>query len=501
MKTWKAILALLLVAALMLTLFAACGTSEEPSDNSGAPIIEDDETTEIKMILFDFNSSGIDHADRITEAVNALTVPEINVSADITFMSMGDFVSKVQMTIAGGEQVDLLSACTANNASTLYQAGMLMEVGELLETYAPEALNVVGDYITCYTYDGGVYGLPTYRNLLTCRWIIMNQDVLDELGLTEKADSMTTWSEFEEILQAVKDNKTDAGMYPIISNTGTVWQGALFSSDTLNTEAYDTLGDNVYSVYTDQDGTVSLLPGQDSWVYANELAASWNEKGYIYPDSIYNVTLSGNDLMNQGVTFSLICSSEFGVEKSTNYSVPIYAKQISEPLLSTSSLTTWGMGVPVTAEEPEAACKFLNMLYTNADLMNVLVNGQQDVDYELVDGQVSYIENGYRGGNFVFGNNLLLTPSLGQGADFNEVVAEQMKTMQSSAYLGFTIDTSELELPISQISAVNDQYRTSLCGGEYNEATYNEYIEKLETAGVQEYLDAVQTQLDAWLAQ
>ncbi len=498
MKKAKLLIALVLIAAMVLAMFAACA-----KDGSGKPAAANDKQEDpavIKMVIFDFNSSGVDHKDRIQEAINAISVPAINVQTDILFLNMGDFASKVQASIAGGEQIDLLTASIMNNASTLYQAGMLRDITEELKTYAPGALEVVGDAVKTYTWDGKIYGLPTQRNLLTCRWIIMNKDVLDELSLTEQAQNMKTWSDYEKIMEAVKEGKQADGMYPLISNSGAVFQGALISSDELTSEAYDTLGDRAGIVYASQEGKVSLLQENESWIYTAKKAADWNAKGYIYPDSIINTTLSGNDLLNQGVDFSLMCSSEYGVENSGNYQMPVVAKQISDPMLMTSSLTMWGMAIPVTAEEPEAACKFLNLMYTSAELMNVMVNGQEGKDYELVNGEVKPLEKGYRGGNFIMGNNLLLTPAVGQGADFNEIVSAKMAEMKNSRFLGFTIDASELNLLIANMSAVNDQYRASMTGGDYTEELYNEYMGKLKAAGTQEYLDAVQTQLDAWLA-
>jgi len=290
-------------------------------------------------------------------------------------------------------------------------------------------------------------------------------------------------------------------MYPIISNSGSVLAGdAFFYNDSLDGVTYDTLSESASVVYTDQDGNVSLKFKEDVWVDNAKMVASWNEKGYIYADSIINTTLSGNDLFNQGLTFSLICASEFGVENSGNYKFPAVARQISQPLLRTSNLATWGMAVPITAEEPEAACKFLNMLYTSKELMNLLVNGEEGVDYDVVDGQVSRKENAYSSGNFVFGNNMLLIPGMGQGADFNEVVAEMMTKMEESKYLGFTVNNADLDNYISQLTAVNDQYVSSMNGGLYTDDLYNEYMSKLETAQVDEYIEKVQQQLTAWLA-
>ncbi len=133
-------------------------------------------------------------------------------------------------------------------------------------------------------------------------------------------------------------------------------------------------------------------------------------------------------------------------------------------------------------------------------LMKLFVNGEEGVDYELADGQAKQLDGQYCQGNFVFGNNLLAYPLYGNGADFYQQAEQSNKAAECSPYLGFTLNTSDLELVMSQISAVTDQDKCSLqCGG-YTKEAYAKYLSKLETAGVQDYLDAVQQQLDAWLA-
>ena len=103
-------------------------------------------------------------------------------------------------------------------------------------------------------------------------------------------------------------------------------------------------------------------------------------------------------------------------------------------------------------------------------------------------------------GTYVLGNNLLTLPMIGNGKDFYDKVKAGIDGAKLSKYLGFVLDSSEMSLVISQISAVNDQYRTTMqCGG-YTEEYLQEYLSKLEAAGAQEYLDGVQAQLDAWLA-
>ncbi len=132
--------------------------------------------------------------------------------------------------------------------------------------------------------------------------------------------------------------------------------------------------------------------------------------------------------------------------------------------------------------------------------MRIFVNGVEGEDYEIVDGVAQQKENMYSNGNFILGNNLLALPLVGNDPDMYEQIRAENASAQISPYLGFTLDNTELELLISQITAVTDQYSCYLCCGAYNDADYAEYLDKLEAAGVQDYLDAVQAQLSAWLA-
>ncbi|MBR6425683.1 MAG: DUF3502 domain-containing protein, partial [Oscillospiraceae bacterium] len=85
--------------------------------------------------------------------------------------------------------------------------------------------------------------------------------------------------------------------------------------------------------------------------------------------------------------------------------------------------------------------------------------------------------------------------------DFREVSARENETAPVSPYMGFTMNTSDLDTLIGTISAVNDEYWPRLNSGMYTEDLMNDYLAKLQTAGVDDYIAAAQAQLDAFLAQ
>ena len=122
-------------------------------------------------------------------------------------------------------------------------------------------------------------------------------------------------------------------------------------------------------------------------------------------------------------------------------------------------------------------------------------------DYVIENGEVVRLKDqGYLNVDFVLGNSLLLTPLKGNGADFYDVVGQINASAAKSKFLGFSIDTTGMDMWISQITAVTDQYASEILYGGYTPAALEEYISKLETAGIYDYAAAIQEQLDAWIA-
>ena len=107
---------------------------------------------------------------------------------------------------------------------------------------------------------------------------------------------------------------------------------------------------------------------------------------------------------------------------------------------------------------------------------------------------------GFHSHDFMVGNQFLITPWAGAGADQREQAKKLMDAAPLSPYLGFTFDSTGFDTVIASLTSVTNEYSRALGGGGYSEATYNEYVDKLHRVGLDEYLDGFQTQLDAWLA-
>ena len=529
MKHTKSVLAILLVACLMLALFAAC--KNEPTEQQSTPTSNtetetpkqdtpekepdqqpektqepEEEPTEIVLALYDMRSRCNDYGEPIAEAANKLTKEAINVVGDFHWISPGDWSTKVEVALAAGDRFDVVNLNGWSKINKLYPQGLVMDITDYIDEFAPDAYNLTQEYINCYTFGGRIYGFPTIRNYCKNEYIVMRTDVLRELGLEEKAENLKSWSEYEEILKAVYDNYTvkDGSMYPVGLSTVATASDFVVTQDAFDTiSLVDNLGDSNEVLYADNDGKVNFYQASDTYRFICEKNQDWFDKGYMWPDSALTSEFV-DEVAKQGVLFSFISGSETGIKatKEANFGFEVTVVQVATGMIKTSQPIFTGVCLPVTCEEPEAALKWINMLYTSKDLMNLLVWGVEGSDWHEEDGQVVRDkQEGYLNVDFVLGNNTLLVPIMGNGADFYEIVLKTNEEAVKSRYMGFVIDTSDMSLIISQLSAAKDQYHKSLIYGNYTPERLEEYKSKLEIGGVNDYIAQVQDQLDAWLAE
>ena len=75
-----------------------------------------------------------------------------------------------------------------------------------------------------------------------------------------------------------------------------------------------------------------------------------------------------------------------------------------------------------------------------------------------------------------------------------------MENAEVSYYLGFTLNTTPVETELATVNSVFQEYLGQVRSGISDPAIIDEYLAKLEAAGVQTVIDEAQAQLDAWIA-
>ena len=260
----KKLSSIIAVALCMAFGLSACGNSETPaassdstqavsedasadagdttaSDADGGEDLED--MAEIEMYYYAFIApKDVQHVE---DAVNAITEDAINVHVNINVLDVNSFIQQMSIMMAGSERIDLMMTGFASASySNMMAQNQLMDIAPYIEEYGPNITETLGDMLDATTIGDAIYGVPAYRNVVSSAYIFMRQDVLDDLGLTEKARNMTSFDEFVEILEAVHSSEKWSYLYPYLyqQGSGPLQPNANVSGNFADADVFDTLG-------------------------------------------------------------------------------------------------------------------------------------------------------------------------------------------------------------------------------------------------------------------
>ena len=448
----------------------------------------------------------------VEDEINKITEQEINTHVHLNVVEMGSYVQQTTLMMSSGQQVDLMMfPYGAASFAAMQAQGQWMDITDLLNEYAEPTLDLLGDLVKGTSVHGRIYGLSGYRNLASGEYIVMRTDVLEDLGLLEQAEQMTTYDEFENILEAVASSEKWGNLASLASggNGSMLFLNCLFDSDAPfnSSENYDTLGSTgklISAKFDNDELIIGLSFDMPEYRKMYERVRSWYEKGYIYKD-VATTQDAGSQLVRSGAVFSYITGGEYGIEAShsENCGMPVTCVLVQEFPITTSQNHQFGWGVPTISKYPEAAVAFLNMMYTDTRIANLLAWGIEGVDYQVKDGIAYYIEGNetpqYHTNDFFYGNQFNVLPWDGTNADFRENSLEAMENAEVSQFMGFVCDTSSVTEEIAAVTNCLNEYQKIVDTGVVSEEQYEEFINKLHSVGADKILECYQQQLQTWL--
>lgn len=522
----KKLLALLLAVTMLFTLFAACSKKEpqddggKVSDNAGTPsstvsddATEPEELTEVTFWMFlDNANSSEDTRERIVAAVNEISETEIGVTVNIKWVAVGDYSSQLSLAVANKEVVDLAIYSYMAPMATYFANGACLDITDYVAEYGKDITEILGSKLDMTKYDGRLYGVCTYRNFNSNAYISFRTDALEAGNVTDLFNSMTTWTEYEEVLGAIYENANTYPLGGVSSNgvAGVIQVATLaFGGDSLSDSYFvDNLGDSLNVIACSENGIVSLLQEDEGIVNAYRMMADWYGKGYVWPDSAFS-NEDGFALVGANTYAGGIQASQFGIENTASQMIgaDVTMRMIAPGPVDMFNFKCLGSFVPSSSAEPEAAITFLNLMFTNADVMNLLIYGIEGENYIVNDaGEADFPEGqtvatcGYRQSEWWYGNNYLLYPGVGNGGDFRDRALENYNEATMPKFFSVSVDTTDHSALVAAINAVKGEYHSMMVSGMYTEAYYNEYIEKLYSAGVEDYIALFQSEVDDFMA-
>ncbi len=171
----------------------------------------------------DGNAQNFRNAVAEWEESTGNTVNDASATSDETFKA------RVEADFQSGADPDVLFYFNGADANSFIEAGKVVDIDTIRETYPEYAANMNDDLITASLVDGKKYAVP-----VNGYWeaMFVNTTVLDAAGV-EVPGTDYTWDQFMEDCQKIKD----AGYTPIAAALGNIphywWEFAIFNNGTV----------------------------------------------------------------------------------------------------------------------------------------------------------------------------------------------------------------------------------------------------------------------------
>lgn len=533
----KKILSLLLVLA-MVFVFAACQptTSTSPSDDAGteSPATESSEdgeeatepteptTTgdayEITYMMYSTTSSDQDAV--VEAAINEYIQPLINATIDFIMIPVGDWKEKVLTPLQSGEKMDIIFTPEWVYYMDNISKGLLLALddpegpyGDLMNTYAPEAVENLGAFISANRVNGYLYGFATKKELCVPGGLMWNADYVEKYNID--ITTVETLADMEQYLKMFVEDPDNAGVYPLLSTGGWSHESPFIQGFVSNVEPVVMRMGNpgeeqVPESYWEAPETKAFCQTMEKFYQA----------GYLHPDS-YLTSFSNMDYLNAG---QFMVSTDYVLKggqvkanelmaQSGNSELRLVEYQTHKKNSSGNTnvnVTTHAggsmLGIPVTSKNPVAAMQYINLMHMDTTVLNLMAWGVEGVHYNLTeDGYADPIDN--NGWNNAHGGMWTIGDQFKQIISANEDPAkyEQMLALTAEAWnhcsLGFRFVPDAVASQITAMTTVSDSYSRSMRTGVGVTDNYDSFVQQLYDAGLQTVLDAITEQYNAWKAE
>lgn len=489
---------------------AQAESTEEALKNINAG---DEDLSEITVAFYNTIVPTKDNISRIEDAINDITIPEIHTKVTLNIISMGQWDQQINLMLSSGEKLDLMPTFFAGSTAfnTMSGTNQLAPLNDLLDEYGQGILETVPkDYLETTSFDNKIYAVPIYRDVVGYLYYAMRTDILEELGLTEQAENISSMQDIEELLKIVKE-KTD--LVPICETAASgilAFQYVMVSGDFEDAFFYDRLLNEYIVSSNEEPEHVTSLYDLEEYKECITLFEKWFNEGLVNKDAA-TAEEHAEYHIAAGNTFSTFYSAETSTANAfrTKAEYPVTIIEVCEVPMTTGNVNTLNWVIPVTSQEPEAAMKFMNMMYTDERIVNLLNYGQKDVDYIIkADGTLTFPDGkdiGSVGYHFetswLFGNQFLASVWEGDSADLRERALEINQNAKRSPIFGFTGSGNGMDTQLAGILSACNEYANGLqCGVMDVEENFPQFKDKLKAAGIDDVVISVQEQLDGWLA-
>ncbi len=474
----------------------------------------------IRYIIY--SSGGVlDDGARIEEAVNKIVEAELGFSVDLEFLGYNDYSQKLGLYMGSNENFDMCytgSILTGLTYADRASDGYFKDITDLLPKYAPDLYASMPEEVwEAAKIDGKIYGVINEQIFARSVGLCIDSEVVEAIGLTQEQideEGLTYRDCINMAMEYIAGNETISPNGKVPSTTlviGDAWSDIYMQNYALDSLGSEALVPGIIEAGEDSTTVINQYESQYFKEFA-EFCTEMYDKGYISKEQANNPVTANQRVRITG-------TYKPGVESDLYNSIGRKFTQFrfGTPILTTSNVTTSMTAIYTASQNADKCLQFMNLMYTNKELYNLLALGEEDLDYKWkqdVDekGQtydyVSYIKT----------SKYKLNTDWSVGTEFNvyrkylqsDTVVEDTKKLNSeskkSIAYGFTYTADrDVNSSIGACYTVANNYVKQFLNGTYDSSKtvdqiISELNSELESSGASKIIQSKQKQLDAFLS-
>jgi len=513
MSNWKKRASMFLWAGILC--LAACG-HEEGADASpfvnGTIDAAGEEAGDLvpEKIIMTFqtiNTSVTEDLALVEQAVNEISIPKIGVEVEFKVVDAAEAFSKYPLWLGNKEPIDLMVLNYQDITPYVYK-DMLLSLDALLYEWGPEIHDIMeqrydlteGAVLGGFTY--GIASAQAYR--AGGRGILLPKRYVEEAGLNYDPEKIYTPQELTKWFAVLKQLYPDS--YPL----GLITAGNTFSMSTYFMDMSESIRGETTSGSLLDVSDMKIYNSYSSKEYLEFLTyvRQWYEAGFLYPDSVLT-NYTAPELLSQQIILSYpalanpesIANGDFGEE--------MVCLRTTEITVGQQNSRSGFWVIPATSKHGDAAMKFLNLMYGDAQVLNLISWGIEGIHYEVWDRENGLIgwpsgqngPSGYYNPLGLYGDRNKAYEMYSLELKRQKEAFEQKAVERKDSVEGFVYSSANVSRELDEIQKVIFRYVPILESGSVDiDKYYPEFLEELSRAGMDVVIADKQQQLDAWLA-
>lgn len=516
------------------------GTGTDTSGNGTTATTAIDEEGDV--VLAFLHAGNIQTStSKVEAAISAYVRSKLGFGVTFKLVNVFDQNQIYTNWLVANEEIDILNVF--GNPDLYINEKRVREIGSLItEQITPYFAQELDNhaYSKVMGVDGKMYGISVWGEFGYLGYsYTIRKDVLELAGLYGEGEGQymhldqITYSDLDRIFAAVKAAmpKTGQGLdvYPCSAMATQDYSSGLIPFDPMGTNLYRLAGmmmDPVTGEFTEE--IVNYYETDEFKEYVEWIGKVY-ENGYINPDAdITQDWFADFYKREQFVGVLLATDAKIRYQWETENDWDMVQLQLCVPH---SIVTSSGQAlmIPSKSERPMRAMQFIDLLYSDVELLNMLYYGIEGEEWMFVDEENELITEASEGArqNYIiggfWGDHGKVYDYVSADDDVETIIAEklQIEAEKSALYAigvthespttGFVYDSSAQNTRINNIVAnVLSKYYTTLIVGAGSKgtdntytgpnSTYAKFIEALNKAKLYLVVEDKQTQYNAWKA-